>query len=85
MQTPGKGGALAIALGTSDATVSRLKSDHLPNVLAMLYALGFKLVDSSAQCVDPEAYAFLTRSHARIMSSHPELIWKSESDFGGAE
>lgn len=84
MQTPGKGGAIAVQMGVSDSTVSRIKSEQLEGCLALLYALGFKVVDGSAHCVDAETYAFLTRSHARVMARAPELIWESDSELGGS-
>lgn len=83
MEKPGTGGELAKALDTSDASVSRIKNEHMQGALSLLYALGFKVVDASAYVVDAETYAFLTRSHARVMARNPELIWEPDSEFGG--
>ena len=77
MQTPGKGGAIAAAMGVSDSAVSRLKNEHLEPVLQLLYHLGFKVVPEDFKCVDPETFAFLTRKHAQILARAPELIWES--------
>lgn len=78
MQAPGKGGAVAVALGVSDSTVSRMKSEHLEGALSLLYALGFKVVQADAKCIDAETYHFLTRKHEHVLRVAPQLIWESE-------
>lgn len=78
MQEPGKGGALAVVLGVSDSTVSRIKTEHMEGTLALLYALGFKVVKADTKTIDPETYAFLTAKHEHVMRVAPELIWGSE-------
>ena len=82
MEKPGTCGALAVALGVSASEITRIKAEPIDKALALIYALGFKVVDGSAHCVDAETYAFLTRSHARVMARDPDLIWKSDSEFG---
>lgn len=82
MEKPGTGGAAAAEMGTSDTSVSRIKNEHLQGAMCLLYALGFKIVEDGVQVVDAETYAFLTRSHARVMARAPDLIWKSDSEFG---
>lgn len=52
MQEPGTQKNLAVSLGVSEATVSRIKTDHLEDVLVMVYQLGFKVVPSHAVTVD---------------------------------
>ena len=78
MQDPGKGGAVAVALGVSDSTVSRIKTDQLESALALLYALGFKVVPEGHKCIDAATYTFLTAKHAHVMSVAPQLIWDTE-------
>lgn len=67
--------AIALAMGKSEATVTRLLSDHLDNFGALLSQLGLKVVPTEYRCVDPEAYAFLTSTHERVMRKAPQLIW----------
>ena len=43
-QDPGAAKQIAIALSVSEATVSRAKTDKLDDAVALLYALGFKVV-----------------------------------------
>lgn len=78
MQEPGKGGAMAVVLGVSDSTVSRIKSEHLESALALIYALGFKCVPADFKCIDAETYAFLTAKHQHVMKVAPQLIWETE-------
>lgn len=78
METPGKGGALAVALGTSDTTISNHKKEHLERSIEVLYALGFKVVSADAKTIDHETYAFLTRKHEHVLRVAPSLIWESE-------
>lgn len=78
MGSPGKGGAIAVALGISDTAVSVHKKEHLERSISVLYALGFKVVDGAAHCVDSATYEFLIASHRRVMERAPELIWDVE-------
>lgn len=71
-------GAIATAIGKSEATVTRLLGDHLDNFGAVLAQLGLKVVPDEYRCVDPETYAFLTSTHERVMRKAPELIWDRE-------
>jgi hypothetical protein len=78
MQSPGKGGAVAVALGVSDSTVSRMKTDHLEPALMLLHALGFKVVPQDHKCIDAATYDFLTAKHAHVMRVAPHLIWAAD-------
>ena len=78
LQEPGKAGAVAAAMGVSDSTVSRLKTERLEEVVLLLAHLGLKVVPSDFRCVDPSAYDFLVRSHTRVMAKAPELIWEAD-------
>lgn len=78
LQEPGKAGALAIAMGISDSTVSRIKTERLEEVLLFLAHLGIKCVPSDFRCVSSETYQFLTSAHQRVMARAPHLIWETE-------
>lgn len=78
MQEPGTAKAVAVALGMAESTVSRLKNDHLEQVLLLLAHLGLKVVPADHTCVSKETYEFLTRTHARVLQQAPELIWDVE-------
>jgi DNA-binding XRE family transcriptional regulator len=67
--------SVAVAMGVSEATVNRIKTERMEDVLALLTHLGLKVVPAEFKCVDPEAYAFLTKTHERVMRVHPQLIW----------
>lgn len=78
VQRDGKQHAIAVAMGVSDSTISRLVNDHLDNFAAMLAHAGLKCVPVESRCVSPETYEFLTSSHARVMAKAPQLIWDTE-------
>lgn len=78
LQEPGTAAALAVAMGMSDSTISRIKTERLEEVLLMLGHLGLKVVPASYRCVSGETYAFLTSTHARVMAQAPHLIWDTE-------
>lgn len=78
LQEGGKAGAVAVAMGVSDSTVSRIKTERLEEVVTMLAHLGLKVVPGDFRCVNPEAYAFLTSTHERVMREAPHLIWDVE-------
>lgn len=78
LQESGKAGAVAAAMGVSDSTISRIKTERLEEVALMLAHLGLKVVPANFKCVNPEAYAFLTTTHERVMRKSPELIWEND-------
>lgn len=79
LQEPGTGVAVAAAMGVSESTVSRIKTERLEEVALFLACLGFKLVPAEFKCVDPAAYAFLTKTHEKIMRTNPALIWEADA------
>lgn len=79
LQDPGTAGAVAVAMGLSESTVSRIKNERLGEVLTMLAHLGLKVVPADFRCVDAATYSFLTATHQRVMARAPELIWDSEA------
>lgn len=66
---------LAKLMGVSESTINRIKTERLEEVLLVLAHLGLKVVPAEFKCVDPDAYAFLTRTHERVMRVQPQLIW----------
>lgn len=68
LHEPGKAGALACAMGVSDSTVSRIKTERLEEVLTFLAHLGIKCVPSDYQCVDPKTFAAFEVLYAKAMS-----------------
>jgi hypothetical protein len=78
LQEPGKAGAVAAAMGCSDSTVSRIKTERMEEVVTFLAFLGLKVVPTEFKCVDPAAYHFLTTTHQRVMQRAPDLIWEQE-------
>lgn len=79
LQEPARAGALAVAMGVSESTVSRIKNDQLDKVLLLLAHLGLKVVPTEFRCVDPATYAFLTATHQRVMQKAPQLIWDADA------
>jgi len=78
LQEAGKAGAVALSMGVSDSTVSRIKTERLEECVLMLAHLGLKVVPTDFKCVDRAAYDFLTSTHERVMRKSPELIWETE-------
>lgn len=70
--------ALSVAMGTSETTINRIKTERLEEVMLMLAHLGLKVVPESFKCVNPESYDFLVRSHTRVMAKAPHLIWDED-------
>jgi hypothetical protein len=81
MEEPGTGRGLAQVLGTSEATVSRIKTEKLEDVLVLLYQLGFKVVEGTRICVARDRYEAMV-TIARAAMACPEtarsLIWEGE-------
>lgn len=70
--------SVAVAMGVSETTMNRIKTERLEEVVELLAHLGLKVVPSDYRCVDPDAYAFLTSTHERVMRKAPQLIWERE-------
>lgn len=79
LQEPGTGIAVAAAMGVSESTVSRIKTERLEEVALFLACLGLKVVPAEFKCVDPAAYAFLTATHEKVMRRAPQLIWEADA------
>ena len=75
MGEPGRQVALAASLGTSESTISRLKTERLEDCITVLYALGFKLVDSNRICVTPGALDFMRQITSRALANECTDLW----------
>lgn len=70
--------AMSTAMGVSESTINRIKTERLEEVLSLLSHLGLKVVPAEFKCVDAAAYAFLTTTHQRVMEKAPHLIWEHD-------
>lgn len=71
----GKATEVAKEMKVSDADISTMKNKEMERCIHLLAHLGLKVVDSSARCISPSAFAFLTETHERVIRSQPSLIW----------
>ena len=78
MGEPGRQVALAATLGTSESTISRLKTERLEDVLTVLYALGFKVVGSEKVCIDAQALEFMRATTARALNGGCANLWEDD-------
>jgi hypothetical protein len=65
LQEPGKASAIAVCMGMSDATVSRIKNERMEEGLLLLAHLGLKVVPAANRCVSAETFDFLTAAFVR--------------------
>lgn len=72
LQDPGRAVSLASAMGVSETTFSRLRSDHLPNLCALLAHMGLKVVPLDRVSVDPDTYRALCHIATKAMA-RPEI------------
>jgi len=81
LQEPGAQRHLAAAMGVSEATISRVKTEKLEDAMALLYQLGFKVVPVERVCVDLQMYEAMTRIATRAMADAEtarRLVWGDE-------
>ena len=78
MQTGEKAGAIAAAMGISDATLSRIKNERVEEVALLCAHLGIKWVPADWECVSRAAFEFMTTTHERVLRVAPELVWDIE-------
>lgn len=75
MQDPGTQRNLAQALGVSESTISRIKTEKLEDAVTLLYQMGFKVVPQHMQCY-PAEYVQALHTMARMhMAEAPKLEW----------
>ncbi len=80
MQEPGTQRSIAHAMGTSEATVSRIKTEKLQDALALIYQLGFKVVEADRVCVQREALEFMRQAALRMLATQEAAarLWEDE-------
>jgi hypothetical protein len=78
LQEPGRQVALATAMGVSESTVSRFKSDQLEQLCTLISHLGLKIVPAEFQCVDQRTFAAFQILWEKAMSqtSAAKLIFE---------
>ncbi len=79
LQEPGTAVSVAAAMGLSEASISRIKNDRMEDCLRLLAHLGLKVVPAEFTCVNPDAHAFLTATHEKVMRLAPHLIWEADA------
>lgn len=70
---------LAREIGVSEATVSRLKNEHLPHFAKLMAACGYKTVPIDMECYRPESIAAvltLAKERMQQIESPRQLIWE---------
>lgn len=75
------GAALATAMGCSESKISRLKTDHLPELALLLSHLGLKVVPVEMQCYKPEYVRLIHELAMPEMARRadaPQLVWGDE-------
>jgi hypothetical protein len=68
----GNAEAVAAAIGVSPSTISRLKSDHLETLCAVLARAGLKVVEVERICVDADTYRAVSHLASKAMAD-PEI------------
>lgn len=59
---------VALALGVSESTVSRIKNEKLEEAVRLIYQLGFKVVDESKKTVDGEFFKAMSVITGKFLS-----------------
>ncbi len=76
LQEPGTARNLAQVMGVSEATISRVKTEKLEDALALVYQLGFKVVEQDRNCVPADYLAALQVMAREHMKRSPaQLEW----------
>lgn len=81
LQKYGKQEEISVSSGLSAAVISRLKNEHLENLMLLLAYAGFKVVSVDKVCVERMTYRSISHIASEAMS-RPEiaqkLIWDEE-------
>lgn len=78
LQEPGRQVAIATAMGVSESTVSRFKSEQLEQFCTVLAYAGLKVVPSEMQCFPTEkiqALLTLAKAHLGAIERPEQLTW----------
>lgn len=79
LQEPGRQVAAATAMGVSESTVSRIKTDQIEQVCLLLACVGLKVIPTSMECVPVEqmqALLTLARTHLNQIERPDQLYWE---------
>ena len=78
LQEPGRQVALATAMGVSESTVSRIKTEQLEQFCNLVAHLGLKLVPAEYRCVDEKTFGAFQILWEKAMSqtSAAKLIFE---------
>ncbi len=79
LQEPGKQAAIAVSMGVSESTVSRMKTDQLEQLCLLLAHAGLKIVPVEMQCFPEDkvqALLTLSRAHLADISRADQLVWE---------
>ena len=86
LQEPGKAGALAVSMGLSDSTISRIKTERMEEVILFLAHLGLKVAPSEYRCVDPKTFNAFEVLYERAMSlTTPSRLIFEDTQRGSLE
>lgn len=81
LQEPGIQASIAVAMGVSESTVSRMKNEQIENLTLLLAHAGLKIVPADRVCVDRETYESVVHIATRAMSQPQiakQLTWEDE-------
>ena len=67
----GSASAIAAAMGVSESTVSRLKTEHAETLCQIMAHAGLKIVDVTRTCVPTSEIELLRRLYARTSAPAP--------------
>jgi hypothetical protein len=79
LQENGKAGSIAVALGVSDSTISRCKTEQLEGAIALIVGCGFKIVPQSVTCFETakvNALLTLAKGHLDGVETAEQLEWE---------
>jgi hypothetical protein len=81
LQEPGRQVSIAVAMGVSESTVSRLKNDHLDSLCELLVHAGLKIVPVETKSLDEaqvNALLTLAKSHLASIENADDLEYGAE-------
>ena len=81
MKPAGTGVSLAMAIGKSEASISRIKNEQLEDVMLLVSHLGFKLVSNDRVCIQKDELNMLRQTYARAVQNEQTAALL----FGGDE
>jgi hypothetical protein len=79
LQAPGTQAAIAVAMGVSESTVSRFKTEQLEQLCLVLACAGLKVVPVEMQCFPADklqALLTLAKDHLAAIERPDQLVWE---------